>query len=229
MTTVLISAVVSLGVWASVQATGAEISMCVKQSGVSYIIGTGFAKQSCSANEQLLTFNVEGPQGIQGPAGSVGPQGPEGGSVKVYDANNVVIGYVIDINQMQSAIAIFDKILGTFEYVNILSGNIFADAVLLGQPVMFESPDCTGQAYFIGNFGGYDANYLILSTNLIDMGSSVYTLDKSIPRNDGAFTYYSFQSVAGCNAITGLAERTLPMINVKGTLDSYTRPFRIGL
>ncbi len=93
----LMAVISGLGYWSIAQAEGTEISMCVKQSGASYVIGTGFQNQSCKNNEQLLSFNVQGltgPQGVQGP---IGPQGPEGASVKLYDANDEIIGYFYPI------------------------------------------------------------------------------------------------------------------------------------
>jgi len=77
-------AVAVLGAWTYVRAEGSEITLCVRQTGAVYMIGSGFLRTDCGSRDQLLTINVqgpqgpEGPQGPQGPQGDVGPEGPQG-------------------------------------------------------------------------------------------------------------------------------------------------------
>ena len=60
----------------AVAQTGQVIYACVHQGSLfPRIIG---ATDTCRNNEQLITWNVQGPAGLQGPAGEQGPEGPEG-------------------------------------------------------------------------------------------------------------------------------------------------------
>jgi hypothetical protein len=51
------------------------IQACEKSNGTIRIVSD---PSSCSATEQLLTWNVEGPTGPSGPPGATGPSGPKG-------------------------------------------------------------------------------------------------------------------------------------------------------
>ena len=62
----LVAVIVSLSTWTFTHASGTTISICVKHTGDSYVIGSGFDHSSCKNNEQLLSFNVTGPQGPAG-------------------------------------------------------------------------------------------------------------------------------------------------------------------
>ncbi len=83
-----ISAVLVLGVavfslisWTLAQAAGETITVCVKKGGTMYMVGEGFKRADCKDNDQLLSWNVTGPQGIQGlqgVPGAIGPAGPQG-------------------------------------------------------------------------------------------------------------------------------------------------------
>ncbi|OGI60912.1 hypothetical protein A2641_00795 [Candidatus Nomurabacteria bacterium RIFCSPHIGHO2_01_FULL_37_25] len=70
-----------LGIWSYSQATGNEITICAKKSGLVYVIGDGFRRADCKKNDQLLTWNVvgiKGDKGDKGDTGDVGPRGPIG-------------------------------------------------------------------------------------------------------------------------------------------------------
>jgi len=65
-----------IGLWSYTRANdGATISICVKKSGLVYIIGGSFRREDCKKNESLLTWNI---QGIQGPKGDKGDKGDLG-------------------------------------------------------------------------------------------------------------------------------------------------------
>lgn len=68
----------NLASWTSARADSQTVSVCVKQSGLLYIIGAGFHRADCSQNDQLLSWNVGGIPGPQGPQGVAGPQGEQG-------------------------------------------------------------------------------------------------------------------------------------------------------
>src|SRR3989338_11429677 len=69
----------TVGLWSYSRASeGNTISICVKKSGLVYVIGTGFRREDCKKNESLLTWNTQGIQGPKGDTGIAGPQGPQG-------------------------------------------------------------------------------------------------------------------------------------------------------
>ena len=76
---VLLSAFVfcvfGLGIFAYVKADGGTISICANKTGVVYMVGNGFLFKKCQSNDQLITWNIQGPKGD---TGSVGPTGPQG-------------------------------------------------------------------------------------------------------------------------------------------------------
>ena len=67
-----------LGSWVWVHAEGTIITVCVKSNGAVYVIGAGFRASDCGARDQLLSWNVQGPQGVQGPIGPAGADGAQG-------------------------------------------------------------------------------------------------------------------------------------------------------
>ena len=231
----ILAIIAGFSLWSLVRADGTEISMCVKQSGVSYVIGTGFANQSCKSNEQLLTFNIQGPQGPQGIQGPIGPQGPEGGSVKVYDANDVMIGYVTSSAGVFSGtghamVEMFDKNLGVFVVAGNYESPIDAYVTTVanspgGSSVYYESLNCTGQGYMIGLPS-------IAKDSLLSNGSGNYAVDETVAAPD----YVDYQSTGGavpaagpCIAESGTISSPTPVRDAQVIIDSYARPFRIGL
>lgn len=82
----LLAGVVALSLFAStvVRAQGPTITVCVKNNGAMFLIGESFRRADCRSNEQLLSWNIAGPQGPQGPqgvpgvAGQAGPRGETG-------------------------------------------------------------------------------------------------------------------------------------------------------
>lgn len=69
------------GVFAVTNADVGAITACIRKDGLAHFIGSGFKRSDCKKNEQLLTWNVQGPKGDKGDvglAGPVGPMGPQG-------------------------------------------------------------------------------------------------------------------------------------------------------
>ncbi len=66
------------GVWTFIKAGGQQISVCVKNSGLVYVIGESFKRQDCKKNDSLLSWNIVGPQGLKGNKGDIGPKGDTG-------------------------------------------------------------------------------------------------------------------------------------------------------
>jgi hypothetical protein len=63
---------------ASTRAAGDEITVCVKRSGLVYVIGDGFRRSECRPADTLLSWGAAGAQGPAGADGAQGPQGPAG-------------------------------------------------------------------------------------------------------------------------------------------------------
>lgn len=69
-----------------------QISACVNPAGQMRLVASG---ASCRPQEELVTWNVQGPEGPEGPQG---PQGPEGdaasgaGPAVVLDSNDTIVG-----------------------------------------------------------------------------------------------------------------------------------------
>lgn len=74
----LLIASTGFSVWRYTQAAGDEITVCVKKDGLVHVIGEGFKRVDCKKNESLLSWNVEGPQGLKGDKGDQGEQGEQG-------------------------------------------------------------------------------------------------------------------------------------------------------
>jgi len=77
----VLALVLGLAGYSSLRAAGDTITVCVKRSGLVYVIGDGFRRSDCRPNDSLLSWGSEGtpgPQGEQGPQGEPGPQGPAG-------------------------------------------------------------------------------------------------------------------------------------------------------
>jgi len=51
------------------------VSVCVKKSGLVYVIGKEFRKQDCKKNDSLLIWNIQGPQGQKGDKWDTGDVG----------------------------------------------------------------------------------------------------------------------------------------------------------
>jgi hypothetical protein len=196
-------------------ATGTTIEMCVKDSGASYIIGQGFDKQSCKNNEQLLSFNMQGPTGPQG------PMGPEGKSLKVYDANNTVIGYFEGFVQTSQSYTVFNKQLKAFHQIN--PGNNPPIAASLSVSTQYyKTTTCTGNSYI--DYQG--VNEVMLASVLFNNDGQFFTIED--PATETIPTPYVLDAAGVCTA-TGFPATVYKLKNVSSTLTSYVQPFRIGL
>lgn len=69
---------ISLSAWAYSQAEGETVSVCVNKSGLMYMFGEGFLAKKCAKGDQLITWNITGPQGPKGDTGEQGEMGPVG-------------------------------------------------------------------------------------------------------------------------------------------------------
>lgn len=61
------------------------LTLCVKHSGVAFVVGKGYQKSDCRQNERLISINLssgavgqQGPVGDKGPTGDAGPVGVQG-------------------------------------------------------------------------------------------------------------------------------------------------------
>lgn len=84
---------------------GGDITVCVKKSGAMFMIGEGFKRADCKDNEQLVSWNMQGPTGPkgdkgepgpQGEKGDIGPRGPAGQTLHLFDGSNQDLGILLD-------------------------------------------------------------------------------------------------------------------------------------
>lgn len=95
--------------------------MCVRRTGLVYIVGEGFRREDCRGRDQLITWSTQGTpgpqgepgqQGPQGPAGPQGPQGPAGtggatGRLNMYRVTSPIVS--LGIADTQTATATCDS------------------------------------------------------------------------------------------------------------------------
>lgn len=77
----ILAVAVGLGGYLYTRAAGDVITICVRRSGLVYVIGDGFRRSECRGTDQLVSWNSEGipgPQGPIGPIGATGAEGPQG-------------------------------------------------------------------------------------------------------------------------------------------------------
>ena len=93
----------------------------------------------------------QGEQGIQGEVGPMGPQGPQGeagnSSIRIKDANNVVIGYLMDFNP-NGEIYFWDNTYKRKIHINTRSvGPIEIYDEVVAHQLYYDEPNCQGNAY----------------------------------------------------------------------------------
>jgi hypothetical protein len=78
------SAIIATSVPYALASSNDSMTLCIKNSGATFVVGEGFKKGDCKKNEQLVTVflhaGVTGPQGPadnKGPLGNKGPQGDQ--------------------------------------------------------------------------------------------------------------------------------------------------------
>ena len=155
----------SIGLWSYSRATGDTISVCVKKSGLVYVIGDGFRRSDCGKNDKLLTWNIQGPKGdkgdkgdpgIQGsqgakgekgdpgPTGSLGPQGPAGPSLRVLDADGKEVGLLISLSDGNTA-KVWNREIQKGFSVDLYQSKPVLPSIG-GSRLTYESNDCSGTA-----------------------------------------------------------------------------------
>lgn len=129
-------AILFLGAWTYTRAVGSQITVCVKKSGLVYVIGQEFKRADCKKGDSLLSWNsegIQGPKGEKGEQGEVGPMGPQGpkgdkgdvgeqgpigltgpkgdpgvnSSLHLYDANDQDLGILIGTTGFNSAMVTY--------------------------------------------------------------------------------------------------------------------------
>lgn len=209
----LLAAVFSL--WSFAHADGTSISMCVKHTGVGYLVGTGFDNQTCKSNEELITFNVTGPQGMPGIQGPIGPQGPEGKSPKLYDGNGNVVGYVQTL--LTGGVALFVPSFRAYVDLDLASGQIVPEAVWYGvagvsREPYYLAPDCFDPPYLVGS----DPNTISLAaTNVfrveVASGEELFVPDVSRQILIDPTTFQSYLHNGICVNETQTREAAVPV------------------
>ena len=98
------------------------------------------------------TIDITGDKGSTGPTGLGGPQGPAGPAspiAKVFDGNNIELGYVIDMTY--ASIKVYNDTT-KFLYDMKWDGNIFYDN---SNGIYYTQLDCTGTAYLFNTSAIY--------------------------------------------------------------------------
>lgn len=143
--------VLVFGIWTYIHAEGSVITACVKSNGLVYVIGDGFKQSDCHSNDQLLSWNIQGPKGDKGDKGDTGIQGVKGDkgdpglSVNVTDLNGQKLGVFMSENHWNWD-RIFIPSLNGWVDIDPSSG-LMSDVTTheTSIPVYFSSTDCTGQ------------------------------------------------------------------------------------
>ena len=222
----LMAVISGLGYWSIAQAEGTEISMCVKQSGASYVIGTGFQNQSCKNNEQLLSFNVQGltgPQGVQGP---IGPQGPEGASVKLYDANDEIIGYYYPLLTGTGNSVFYStkfKAFGSYSPDLIFRPWLPTES----RDLYYKTTNCTGQAYVNKNEVDSVYNYSFFDNT--NHGGDIYVPNLNNTEEDMEAASVKHWRDETCSLNENTTIDAYKADNIQNDLELYIKPFHISL
>ncbi|MES2006644.1 MAG: hypothetical protein V4436_00885, partial [Patescibacteria group bacterium] len=122
----LAGVVLGLSLFAVAKAdSGTQVSICISHSGGVYVIGSGYSKQNCNNNEQLLTLNIQGPQGPVGPQGPAGTPACEGNCQKFLSTDKAV--YAVG-----DPIHLFCQVPDDIFWVYDVTNGIDGDGVNLG-------------------------------------------------------------------------------------------------
>lgn len=169
--------------WGHSRATGETITVCVKKTGLVYVIGEGFKRTDCKPGDTLLSWNTEGPTGPQGPQGLQGPAGAAGMNVHLLDGNGQDLGLLLDADPYGPAFRCFGftgsvctsftpnaKTYRTFipsanAVIPIRGDGKTQTAVIdpvANRTVFFGGTNCTGTAFVTASDGGID-----ISTNML--------------------------------------------------------------
>jgi hypothetical protein len=152
------------GAWSYTRAEGEQISVCVKKSGLVYVIGDEFRRQDCKKNDSLLSWNITGTQGPKGDKGDkgdqgdVGPMGPQGergekgdsgqgeASLHLYDANGQDLGKLVYAETgigRSSTYRTYIESLGALVGIKDYDQSVFIDT----GGFRYDGPNCTGNVY----------------------------------------------------------------------------------
>ena len=114
--------------------SNAELTICVKKDGTMHLIGSSFKRSDCKKNEQLISFNAQGPkgdkgdtgatgaqgiQGVAGPMGPIGPQGIPGEGITIPDP-----GTVVGTSSEEVIITPVADVGGTITSTSTISGDV---------------------------------------------------------------------------------------------------------
>ncbi len=88
----LFAIVISGATLAYSKAEGNQIQVCVKKSGLIYVIGDEYKRSDCKKNDSFLSWNTAG---IQGPKGEKGDKGKDGSSLRIKGPNGEDYGVLI--------------------------------------------------------------------------------------------------------------------------------------
>jgi hypothetical protein len=148
--------IIFVGTWTYIKAEGNEIMACVKKDGSLYIPALG---SNCKGQDNVLTWNIIGPQGPKGDKGDTGEQGPigltgsqgiqgeVGPTLHVYDANGQDLGILVNADaSFAGNITSYLPEPGIFVNIRQSDSNKLA-TIANDDTVWFTGDNCTGTPY----------------------------------------------------------------------------------
>jgi len=231
--------ILSIGLWSYSRAIGDTISVCVRKSGLVYVIGEGFRRDDCKKNDKLLTWGIQGPkgdkgdkgekgdpgeQGIQGEQGVQGPQGEQGlpgTSLKLYDAGGQYLGELASVDM-----AIFGNSIKYITYMKLTSGheillNFLNDSLQIDtRMILFTQKDCGGNP-FISN-AALSKNQVMIGTNN-SYGYFVARPDTKMPR----WSYSYLLNSSSCVNATWEYNNTWLISNISLPFSGFSGPLEV--
>lgn len=88
-----------------VKAQSEQITLCIKNSGLVFVMSERSKKAECTRNDQTLVFNKtgeQGPKGDKGENGDIGPQGPKGDDGKSLSRGSGNIAFIFNDNLLKT-------------------------------------------------------------------------------------------------------------------------------
>lgn len=194
-----------------------QISACVNPAGQMRLVADGV---SCRPQEELVTWNVQGPEGPEGPQG---PQGPEGaaasgaGPAVVLDSNDTVVGrYLNRTGDVLVHIGADFLIVGATQQGFVSTGMlVYPDSSCIGAPAVASTNPSTLAQVALVRLGAAWLPDFAATKIVLPPGSIVYTQNVLV---DGTLLL--------CTQLTLGSQTTLTPLRWV-SLSGFVTPFRV--
>jgi len=183
------------GMWTYSRATGSQITVCVKKSGLIYVIGEDFKRTDCKKSDSLLSWNSEGVQGPkgdkgdQGDIGPIGPQGPKGDKGDVGDPGQPSWNEN-RITSLETRLSALESLLAspqTCTTVLCENFNSYSNGPVIGKGGWFDRED--GFSFIVQDTEKYEGTKAIYNDSN-DSQQSIITKSGGISLIDGKQSFY---------------------------------------